>query len=105
VQLLAAYGAGFEAFTDAAALLEVFAYAVFLELDDALAPLLAQCAELPVDLDRTLSQGALLPRLLAPAAASALLSRTPRASAPVSIQRSMVLWLVFALTDLSVTAL
>jgi hypothetical protein len=58
VQLLAAYGASLDDFADKEGLVEVIAYSVFLELDNALDSLLARCRELGMDINGTLSQGA-----------------------------------------------
>lgn len=58
VQLLVAYGADVAGMEDPTALLEVSAFSLFLELDDAVTSLLQQCNSLSVDLDQPLSQGA-----------------------------------------------
>lgn len=57
VQLLVAYGADVAGMEDHTALLEVSAFSLFLELDDAVSALLQQCNSLNVDLDQPLSQG------------------------------------------------
>ena len=57
VQLLVAYGADVAGMEDHTALLEVSAFSLFLELDDAVTALLQQCNSLNVDLDQPLSQG------------------------------------------------
>jgi hypothetical protein len=64
VQLLVAYGADVAGIEDPVALLEVSAFSLFLELDDAVSALLQQCNALNVNLDQPLSQGVfLLPEL------------------------------------------
>lgn len=57
MQLLVAYGADVAGMEDHTALLEVAAFSLFLELDDAVTALLQQCNSLNVDLDQPLSQG------------------------------------------------
>jgi Ankyrin repeat len=58
MQLLVAYGADVSELTDAGALLEISAFSLFLELDDAVSALLQRCNELGVNLDQALAQGA-----------------------------------------------
>ena len=69
VQLLVAYGGDVGEMEDHTALLEVSAFSLFLELDNAVSALLTQCNALGVDLDRPLSQGA-LPTHISPPSAS-----------------------------------
>lgn len=58
MQLLVAYEASLVGLTVHSHVLETFAYAIFLELDEAIERLLQHCCDLGIDIDQTLSQGA-----------------------------------------------
>ena len=58
MQLLVAYEADMKELAVHSHALEAFAYAIFLELDEAIERLLQHCCNLSIDIDQTLSQGA-----------------------------------------------